>query len=231
MRSTSLYTILFSIPSAISSSIPLYPRSPSTTNPTCYYDYTCPIYCHSSPRIENCQQSIDAVCAKVATASPSPKGKQQWFHYDTKTPTTTPLNPAGDAGTPSNDDCMALVRVSASTTLFPSAESCVRTFESLQGCAASTNQNFNASCVGGSINVDFCSDRHGLLLDDKAGPAFALGTADELHILAPTHFLGDADKGEAEEGEIEETLDLGPFTQRKWECLTDVVKGPCQDIP
>ena len=116
-------------------------------------------------------------------------------------------------------DCLAIVRTPAKLTLFPSQESCVRTFQAIQGCGATTNQGFNASCVGGSINTRYCDDKHGLLVDDTV-PGFLLESAEELHVAPEsTHVLVAAggEVGEASQQNIDETTTLGPLKLEEYE--------------
>lgn len=157
-------------------------NKPSATESRCFYDYGCESECTSSPEQLGCPQSIAAVCAAVASTPAS--GKATWWFYATHSPpiVSPSYNTILNAETIHNADCIAMVRVSAILSTYPTIEQCTSAFETLKTCADFRTQNFNGSCVGGSRNVKFCDEEQGTLVD-KREPAYLLGTSDELNVV------------------------------------------------
>ena len=170
----------------------------SDLDPHCFYDYNCAIAADSSPDMSACQHSVDTVCAYVSKVLPSTVDRI-FLYTTTSRDTLDPLR-----------DCQAVVRLSHQVHSLAEA-SCVRSFSTIQGCAQDTNQHYNASQVGGSINIDFCNDHRGRILNEGL-TAFALGTPDVLHhpLHITPHSRQDGNRGEPDVFNTTEALTSGP---------------------
>ena len=160
----------------------------------CFYDYGCSSECVSSPAMSGCEQSIRAVCAAVAGTPPA--NLASWWFYATHSPPN--ISPSSNvvltAETIHNADCVALVRVAKQLQTYPTEPQCLESFSKVLDCANFSRGDFNGTCVGGSINVQFCNEDQGTLLD-KGSPAYLLGTADMLNV-EPSYYNGTHDLGE-----------------------------------
>lgn len=148
-------------PSPLSSPVSVLLRDTgSSTLPYCMYNYNdntkgagkCSDAKWGSPNPAYCQQSINFVCLAI---SQQPASNDSTRGYQT--------------GTGQIDGENAAAPIPFDT--------CMQAFASLAGCAKSTNENYNADCIGGSINLQFNTNNghSGQAIKSKL-PAYALAT-------------------------------------------------------
>ena len=161
---------------ATSSSRLMFRDQGSSTLPYCMYNYndntkgagTCPDPNWGSPNYQNCQQSINFVCLAI---SQTPASNTSVWGYETGTGQIDGQNA----------DCYAGAMNGQGATATVSFDQCMQAFGSLMGCAESTNQNFNADCTGGTINLSFnienpSNSKHDGAPVDASLPSYALST-------------------------------------------------------
>ena len=164
----------------------------SAPAPHCFYSYGCsqPTQCIASPNPAWCQQSIDAVCRASSTQkTPATPESYTWITYDTG---PSPVGPfTGNSLASQQDHCLAILIASEDVTTFPSYEACQAAFKKVGGCAVPTQQGYNATCVGGSLNLPSCVSEAGSLeVNDSRTPAYVLGAPQELRFIATPHAPG-----------------------------------------
>ena len=138
----------------------------SSTNPYCTYNQGCGGggseyigICHGQPNEDYCAPAINATCtALVATAAGN------------STTLATRIGTGVSDG--ANADCVAVSKNGKNPP--PDMATCLQKFAEIQGCFETTNVGYGANCVGGSINLSFCTTSAPII--DGNLPTYQLGT-------------------------------------------------------
>ena len=124
----------------------------------------CPDDDWGSPNPAYCQQSINEVCT---TVSQQPAANNSIWGYQTGTGKID-----GDGA-----DCYAGVNNGKGATAPIDFNTCLQAFASLNGCAETTNENYNADCTGATLNIQFNTNNgHAGQAVSNNLPAYALAT-------------------------------------------------------
>ena len=124
----------------------------------------CPNEHWGSPNPAYCDQSIIEVCAQVSQLPPG---------NDTSMTAQTGFGQNDGDGA----DCVAAVNNGNAPGVTLAYPDCISKFQSLQGCAETTNENYNADCIGAVLNSKYNDNEgHETLPLDISKPRFALST-------------------------------------------------------
>ena len=162
---------LFSI--ALASAIPtaLLPRDNRdiSVDPTCFYDQGGGVVCNGSPNIDWCVDAVNRTCTAFAAMDPSDK-TNIWNIVGGESSSDQGLNAR----------CLASVKHNDGEIEKTDYPTCVQKFQTLMGCqkppgsdGGPGNKNYNAYCVGGSINVHY-NDRYSAGEVDNRKPWYFL---------------------------------------------------------
>ena len=150
-------TLLFQ--AALSGPIPDSPltvRGGDSQLPTCFYDQGGGVVCNGAPNISWCDAAVDYVCGIFETMDPS-----------NHTNIFIVVGDDGSSDSGQNAQCLVSVKHNDGETAIVPKDVCVQKFQTLEGCQAPANHNYNSNCVGGSINVHFNDNKVGTEVDNR----------------------------------------------------------------
>ena len=142
----------------------------SSTIPYCFYNQGCGTICWGRPLESNCDTAITATCTALVSV-------QAGNHTQLATRIGSGVSD-GD-----NADCVASAANGNNPP--PDMNTCIQHFQMIQGCFMTTNQGYGANCVGGNINVPFCTTVGGPI--DSNVPTYGLGTPTQLGLTSVSY--------------------------------------------
>ncbi|MDI1486122.1 MAG: hypothetical protein OHK93_004312 [Ramalina farinacea] len=134
---------------------PLTVRGGDSQLPTCFYDQS-GVVCNGAPNIAWCDAAVDYICGIFATMDPS-----------NHTNIFISVGDDGSSDSGQNAQCLVSVKHNDGETAVVPKDVCVQKFQTLEGCQAPANNNYNSNCVGGSINVHFNDNKIGTEVDNR----------------------------------------------------------------
>lgn len=154
--------------------------------PTCEYDQGAGVVCKGAPYIPWCDAAVDYLCGVFATMDPS-----------NHTNILIIVGEDGSSDSGQNAQCLASVQHNDGETAVVPKDVCVQKFQTLEGCQAPANRNYNANCVGGSINVHFDDTKIGSVVDNRYPWYFLSVPAGSTGAGAAVHKPGELSPGNA----------------------------------